>query len=412
MFRSWFCLSLVVLLGIACPAVARDEADIQRLIRMLGADEFETREAAAQKLEALGCKAWPALRKAAATETDPEIKARARELVERIGKNLFGEAGVYKGHAQQVNCMALSPDGKTLLTGSFDRTARLWDVATGKELRKLEGQPGGVWSAVFSPTDAGRAFLTAGMALEQNEFVQPTDYIPRLWDLAAGKELVRFVGHTEESRSLALSPDGRRLLSASRDRTIRLWDAATGKELRKFEGHTSMVRRAVFTPDGKRIVSVSQDKTLRIWDVETGKELRKLTGHTDDVLCLTLTPDGKQAISAGADRSIRVWDLATGREVRKLDGHTTVIWGLAVSPDGSWLVSGAGSQVRIEGFYEAAGMDFDPRVWDLTTGEEVYQLKGHAETVMSVMFAPDGHVFTASSDATVRRWRVGLVEKR
>jgi WD40 repeat protein len=182
----------------------------------------------------------------------------------------------------------------------------------------------------------------------------------------------------------------------------------TGKERRCLRGHADAVRKVVFTSDGRRVLSASKDRTVRVWDVEAGRELGRFTGHTGDVLGVAVTPDGRQAVSVGADRVVRHWDVATAKELHRMEGHRTVLWGIGISPAGRLAVSGGGSAVREEGFYRSAGEDFEPCLWDLAAGREVYRLEGHSDTTMAVEFAPDGrHVFTCSSDGTIRMWRAG-----
>jgi WD40 repeat protein len=160
------------------------------------------------------------------------------------------------------------------------------------------------------------------------------------------------------------------------------------------------------TPDGKRVLSASKDRTVRTWDVETGKELGRFTGHTDEVLSVTVTPDGKQALSVGADKVVRHWEIATGKELQRLEGHTTVLWSIGVSPRGRLAVSGGGSIPGNGGVYVGAGTDFEPRLWDLATGKEIHLLEGHTNTAMSVVFTAKGrNLFTGSSDGSIRMWR-------
>lgn len=160
-----------------------------------------------------------------------------------------------------ISAVAYSPDGRILATGEAS-WIRLWDVAKGAELRRLEKIPFGVYS-------------------------------------------------------LAFSPDGRWLASGGFDRIVRLWEVATGKEVRQCEGHRGSVEWVAFSPDGKQVVSTGKDQTIRIWDATTGKSIRVLTGHTNWVYCASFTPDGKQLISASRDMTIRLWDAADGKEIRK-----------------------------------------------------------------------------------------------
>ncbi len=163
----------------------------------------------------------------------------------------------------------------------------------------------------------------------------------RLWDLATGKLLRTFEGHREGVLSVAISPDGRRALSGSYDKTLRLWDLATGKLLRTFEGHTDWVESVAISPDGRRALSGSRDETLRLWDLATGKLLRTFEGHTGSVESVAISPDGRRALSGSRDETLRLWDLATGKLLRTFEGHTGSVESVAISPDGRRALSGS-----------------------------------------------------------------------
>ncbi len=185
-------------------------------------------------------------------------KAQTEEL--RASSRNFMAAGDSRQpklfiHEGPVYSVAFSPDGTQIVTGSGDQTARLWDLATGQELRRFEGHEIGVDSVAFSPD--GTQIVTGSF-----------DQTARLWDVATGQELCRFEGHEGGVASVAFSPDGTQIVTGSRDQTARLWDVATGQELRRFEGHEVRVLSVAFSPDGTQIVTGSGDQTARLWDVE------------------------------------------------------------------------------------------------------------------------------------------------
>ncbi|ASV74720.1 High-affnity carbon uptake protein Hat/HatR [Thermogutta terrifontis] len=284
-----------------------------------------------------------------------------------------------------VTSVAFSPNGRQVLTGSWDGTARVWDAATGKELRQFEGHTGWVLSVAFSPD--GRQVLTGS----GNPFERTSDNTARLWDAATGQELRRFEGHTDPVTSVAFSPDGRQVLTGSGDNTARLWDAATGKELRRFEGHTEAVLSVAVSPDGRQVLTGSADKTARLWDAATGKELRRFEGHILPVLSVAFSPDGRQVLTGSADKTARLWDAATGKELRRFEGHTDWVTSVAFSPDGRQVLTGS--------------RDNTARLWDAATGEELRRFEGHILPVLSVAFSPDGRqVLTGSGDNTARLW--------
>jgi WD40 repeat protein len=221
-------------------------------------------------------------------------------------------------HPQTVWDVVFSPDGKKALSGCSDGSARLWDLDSGKELLALETHKGGMaWSVAF--VEGGKQAVTGGgSALTGNG---AADGSLRLWDLATGQELRRFNGHTKDVRRLAISPDGKQLLSGSFDGTMRLWDFPSGKEIKRFEGPGNFVESVAFTPSGKtaicsygpRVAEAIYDSdprcSLRLWDLATGKELKQFKGHSAPILSLALSANGRVLVSGSADNTMRSWRL-------------------------------------------------------------------------------------------------------
>jgi WD40 repeat protein/tRNA A-37 threonylcarbamoyl transferase component Bud32 len=251
-------------------------------------------------------------------------------------------------------------------------------IAGQARLITFRGHTGYVYSVAFSP-DGTR--IVSGSR----------DKTLKVWDAQTGEEVLTLTGHTEAVLSVAFSPDCKRIVSGSGDNTLKGWDAQTGEEIRRLKGHSSSVLSVAFSPDGTRIVSGSADKTLRLWDAQTGREILSLKGHTGPVNSVAFSPDGTRIVSGGQDRMLRLWDARTGREILTLKGHSGPVLSVAFSPDGTRIVSGS--------------EDRTVQVWDAQTGQETITLTDHTDRVMGVAFSLDGNrIVSASEDKTLKVW--------
>jgi WD40 repeat protein/transcriptional regulator with XRE-family HTH domain/energy-coupling factor transporter ATP-binding protein EcfA2 len=331
----------------------------------------------------------------------PDAELALVDVIDAVHRQHWHKA-LALAHPDKVFSAAYSPDGQLLVSASADQRVRIWNLATGQEVRQLTGHRGRVWSAVFSPN--GQQIASAS-----------EDGTIRIWDVASGREIHQLTGHAGSVTSVAFHPDGQQIVSASEDQTVRLWDVASEQEVRQWTGHESSVWSVAFSPDGQQIISASDDQTVRIWDVASSKQLRQLVGHIDEVgtaafsaraAVASIAPpsshtggvrsvafslDGQQIVSAGEDSRARIWNVATGAEIHILYGQANIM-AARFSPDGQQIVG--------------AIVDGMVRVWDRSSEREMQQLSGHTARAWSAVFSPDGQqIASASEDGTVIIWR-------
>jgi WD40 repeat protein len=354
-----------------------------RIDLALPSDVVEASPAAATLAAVLAQASWrfalaghdSAVRSAAFSRDGSRIVTASFDRTARIWDAASAKEIAVLNHGRSVNSAAFSPDGSRIVT--TDLTARIWDAASAKEIAVLGGHDGSVHSAAFSPD--GSRIVTASF-----------DRTARIWDAASAKEIVVLRGHENAVHSAAFSPDGSRIVTASTDRTARIWDAASGEEVALLRGHENVVLSAAFTPDASRIVTASTDRTARIWHAASSKEIAVLRGHDGSVHSAAFSPDGSRIVTGSDDETARIWDAASGKDIAVLRGHDGVVTSAAFSPDGSRIVT--------------ASVD-NARIWDAASTKEIAVLRGHDNYVYSAAFSPDGsRIVTASDDNTARIW--------
>jgi WD40 repeat protein len=320
------------------------------------------------------------------------------------------EVAHFSGHLAQVNRVAFSPDGRHALSGGSDRFVSLWDVAVDVLVRRFRGSTESVWALAFSP-DGKHALSGGGGVFRDGKWLPGEDFTVYLTDIATGKEVRRFQGHTGQVRGIAFTPDGRQALSGGADKTLRLWDVRSGDLVRAFPAGC-VVNGLAVSPDGRLALSAGWDGSVRLWQLDNGREVRSFAGHPDPVLSVAFSPDGRQALSGGLDGTMRLWDVDSGREVRTFPVPTGVGC-VAFSPDGRRALCGSGLRHKEGGGYVPANGDDCVRVWDVAGGRELGRFDGRGHGVISAAFAPDGRLILANDgDRGVRLlWLAGRGEE-
>ncbi len=345
--------------------------------------------------------------------TDNQIESILRQAV--YGVNEYNRLS---GHTAPVFAVDISPNGRLIVTGSEDRTVRLWKT-DGTLLDTLAEHKAAVWDVAFSGD--GKLIASASR-----------DHTVKLWN-RDGKFLNTFTGHQDEVLGIAFSGDGKLIASASRDRTVKLWNPKD-KLVDTLSGHKSSVWKAVFSPDGRVIVTASEDKTLKLWQLDHRgkfKLARTLTGHTNEVRDVAFSPDGRLIASVGLDRTAKIWQVDSGNLLHTLEGHSSPVVGVVFSPDGQTIATAGWDNTlkiwNLEGALLKTIEIEKKRIWDIDISPDgksiasaseqdlvkltkldnplLKVLRSHNEPIIDVTFIPQKNIIaTASDDGTVKLW--------
>jgi WD40 repeat protein/serine/threonine protein kinase len=284
----------------------------------------------------------------------------------------------YRGHTQEVDTLAWSPNGSRIVSGSFDHTARVWNALTGQTIVTYTGHSDQVWTVAWSPN--GQYIASGGR-----------DKSVQIWNPGSGSTRTSYTGHSDAIAGVAWSPDSILIASASYDNTVRVWEALTQQFHATFSDHTDHVWAVDWKPDGSLVASGSKDKTVRVWNPATGSGVYVYMGHSAGVAAVAWSPNGARIASGSYDHTVQVWDATTGANVVTYTGHTDNVTGLAWSPDGSRIAS--------------SSRDGTVQVWDARTATNILTYRKHASGVDDVGWASTGQqIASASADRTVQVW--------
>jgi WD40 repeat protein/class 3 adenylate cyclase len=336
------------------------------------------------------------------------------------------QIAILEGHSAWVRCVAFSPDGKILASGSIDQTIRLWDGQSGQCLKTLQGHTSSIQTIAFSPNGQQLAsgsndpvirlwdlstwqciqtlqghrdrILTVIFCPDQQTLISTSDdQTIRFWQLPSGECTQTITTHVNWMLSTALSPDGTTLVTGSDEQRVKFWNVQTGECVGTLLDEKTKIWAVAFSADGQFLATGSEDKTIRVWDVTTRQCLKIFQGHTYRVWLVNFSPDGRTLVSSGDDQTVRIWEIQSSQCLTTIESYSNWITSIAFSPDDRRLASGSKDQ-RI-------------RLWDIETGQCIKIQAGHSDVVTSVAFSPDGKWFASGSDDhTIQLWNAHTSE--
>jgi len=298
------------------------QKQVAKWLKDLDDDRFDVRQHASDRLAAEGHQVEKPLQDLFEKTKSAEVRLRARYLLAALAV----PPGI--GHEGDVRCVAYSPEGSLVASGSRDNTLRLWRIPSGRTVASMKAHTDGVWSVAFSPDGS---LLASGGG----------DHQIRLWHPAAGTLMTILEGHNSTVQHLAFSPDGRTLASAGGfDRTIRLWDVATGQLIDTLTAHTDAVLCLAYSADGERFASAGYDGVIHLWRSAGAEHLREIPVGQAVIRAVAFRPRDGLLVSAGDDRAVRLWNPDTGGLLATWKPHADAVQSLVISSDGRQMATG------------------------------------------------------------------------
>uniref|UniRef100_A0A803VME8 Dynein assembly factor with WD repeat domains 1 n=1 Tax=Ficedula albicollis TaxID=59894 RepID=A0A803VME8_FICAL len=346
-----------------------------------------------------------------------------QRLQEKLGEkqnHKFSLFKVLRTHILPLTNVAFNKSGSRFITGSYDRTCKLWDTASGEELRSLEGHRNVVYAIAFNNPYgfwySGPWYifwrLHFSLALTADGHNTSTDFSGsrvqllkfsdkiatgsfdktcKLWSTETGQCYHTFRGHSAEIVCLSFNPQSTLLATGSMDTTAKLWDLEKGEEVATLNGHSAEIIALSFNTTGDRIITGSFDHTVAVWDVGTGRLLHSLIGHRGEISSAQFNWDCSLIVTGSMDKTCMLWDAETGAHIATLAGHSKEVLDVCFDYAGQRIAT--------------ASADGSARVYNAGTKQCIAKLEGHEDEISKVCFNPKGNcILTASSDKTARLW--------
>uniref|UniRef100_A0A8B9L248 Dynein assembly factor with WDR repeat domains 1 n=1 Tax=Astyanax mexicanus TaxID=7994 RepID=A0A8B9L248_ASTMX len=355
---------------------------------------------------------------------EEQVKFLIKKLQDKLSQpddHKFDLFKTLQAHILPLTNVAFNKSGSSFITGSYDRTCKIWDTASGTELHTLEGHKNVVYAVAFNnpygdkiatgsfdktcrlwSAETGQCFYTfrghTAEIVRNSTFTLCCDYnkhfSAKLWQRFPYLSLSQ--GHSAEIISLSFNTVGSRLVTGSFDHTVSVWDVPSGRLVHNLKGHRGEISSVNFNWDSSLIVTASMDKTCKVWDAEGGRCLATLTGHNDEVLDVCFNFKGQLIATASADGTSRVYDAQTFQFVCKLEGHEGEISKVCFNPQGTCVLTGSADKTA--------------RVWSVSSGSCLQVLEGHTDEIFSCAFNYYGDTiitgnYTHMHAHTVQSWR-------
>lgn len=295
------------------------------------------------------------------------------------------KAYTIREHRDRIRCLAMHPAGDLFASGSNDRTVRLWELTTGRNLQVLQGHKEPIHAVVISPS--GKTLASGG-----------SDKTICLWHVETGRLLHTLTEHTNWVNALAVTGDGLMLVSAGDDKTIKRWNLEGGSLLQSWAGHSSPIYALAISPDSKLLASGGNDREIKLWDLETGIHIRTFSRHASRVTALAISPDGQTLASGSNDGTIKLWNLHTGQLLRTLTAHKEGVTSVAIGADSQH----PGNYVLVSG-----SCDHRVNLWEVATGKLLCTLPENTSAVNAVAISPNGNtIISGSTDRLIQVWQL------